>query len=155
MISPHPRQAHASSIRHAVLAGGARRRWGRGCVLGLGVLASAASAQNLEVPSGQPITLSEVLVDDTPGDVWVRFRFLAPQIAEGGGTVDYNAAAADMDHLCGAFALPYIDSYDLEAVRVVISLSDRAVAFGESDPEATQFFEAYRPEGGRCIWEEF
>ncbi len=154
MILPHPRQAHASRIRQAAPAGGAHRWWGRGCFLGFGFLASMAIAQNVEVPSGQPITLVEVLVDDTPGETWVRFRFLAPEIAETGGSVDYETAAADMDHLCGAFALSYMDSYDLEAIRVVISLSDRSVAFGESDPEATQFFEAYRPENGRCIWEE-
>ena len=39
--------------------------------------------------------------------------------------------------------------------QIVISLSDRAVPFGEADPEATQFFEAYRVEGGACIWEMF
>ena len=31
--------------------------------------------------------------------------------------------------------------------QIVISLADRPVPFGQPDPEATQFFEAFRPEG--------
>ena len=39
--------------------------------------------------------------------------------------------------------------------QVIISLSDRAVVFGEPAPEATQFFEAYTVTDGRCQWEPF
>ncbi|WP_334312507.1 DUF6497 family protein [Leisingera sp. SS27] len=119
---------------------------------------TAAAADAVLVPSGQPVTLSEVLLDDAPGqpgETWARFRFLAPQIARGTGTVSYEAAAPDMDHLCGSIALPYLAEHGLSAARVVISLSDRMVPFGAQDPEATQFFEAYRPEGAACMWEAF
>lgn len=107
------------------------------------------------VPSGQKVVLQEVLLDETPGALWARFRFLAPAIARDGGTVGYGQAGLDMDHLCAALALDYLKQHGLSPARVVISLSDRAVDFGAQAPEATQFFETYRPEGGLCIWEEF
>ena len=120
------------------------------------MLAAPLNAQTLTaVPSQQPLTLSEVLIDDAPGEIWLRFRFLAPQIARDGGSVDSAAASADMEYICNSFALPYMSSQNLAAARIVISMMDREVAFGETDPDATQFFEVYRPEEGRCIWEAF
>ncbi|MCA0869337.1 DUF6497 family protein [Seohaeicola saemankumensis] len=160
------RTARAIGAAPAAPAGGARHAWrGRGCGLVLGVfLAQSGLAQaertadeppSLPVPSGQDVFLSEVLIDNTPGEIWVRFRFLAPRIGSDAGKVGYDVSAIDMDHLCQSLAVPYLSRHDLDPARVVISLSDRAVTFGASDPEATQFFEAYRLEGERCIWEGF
>lgn len=118
-------------------------------------LASPVAAQQMDVPSGQDVTLSEVLIDEQSGETWVRFRFVAPDIARDGGSVNYDIAAPDMDHLCDTLAIPYLQQYALRPTRVVISLSDREVPFGAPTPEATQFFETYRPETTRCIWEEF
>lgn len=114
-----------------------------------------AGSAPVTVPSGQKVALQEVLLDEAPGALWARFRFLAPAIARDGGTVDYGQAGADMDHLCAALALDYLKQHGISPARVVISLSDRAVEFGAPAPDATQFFEAYRPEDGVCIWEEF
>jgi Family of unknown function (DUF6497) len=120
------------------------------------LLASAALAQQaLTVPSGQPITLGEVLIDDRPGATWIRFRFVAPQIGNDAGQIDYETSSADIDYLCEALVLPYLAQYDLTPARVVISLSDRSVPFGTSDPDATQFFESYSPDKTGCIWEAF
>ena len=155
--------ARVSCAAPAAPAGGAFSQGkGRGCgfiplifaTLPL-FCAPAAHATPVEVPSGQPVTLSEVLLDEAPGALWIRFRFVAPDIAQGGGRMDPAEAAGDMDHLCSALALPYIAHHKLAPARVVISLSDRAVEFGASDAEATQFFEAYTPRDGECIWEEF
>lgn len=129
-------------------------RLGLAAALGLAALPSAAQ-QEVAVPSGQPVELSEVLVDNSPGETWVRFRFLAPRIARDGGDVTYDVATQDMEHICRSLVLPYLKTYELSPARVVISLSDRDVPFGSSDPQATQFFEAYRPEEANCIWEEF
>lgn len=117
------------------------------------------------VPSGQRVLLSEVLLDESPGALWARFRFVAPEIRRsdaveaGGGTdaaaMTFERSAPDMDHLCESLALEYLRQHDLAATMVVISLSDRPVTFGTQDPEATQFFEAYRPDGDSCIWEAF
>jgi len=151
--------ARAKSAAQAAPAGGARPRGrGRGCglFLVLFMFVFPAVAQTaIAVPSGQPVTLSEVLVDDATGEIWARFRFVAPDIARDRGLVDYDTAAGDIDHLCQNLAIPYLDLHGLSVARIVISLSDRALEFGASDPDATQFFEAFRQEYGRCIWEEF
>lgn len=153
------RIAHADGDAPATPAGGAfpqGKGWGRGIVLMSLLLAGAAVAQGtMPVPSGQTVTLTEVLIDDAPGETWLRFRFLAPEIARDGGRIDAVTAGTDMDHLCAHLALPYMEAQNLTAARIVVSLMDREVPFGLADPDATQFFEAYRPDGARCIWEEF
>ncbi|MBQ4827466.1 hypothetical protein J4729_23400 [Leisingera sp. HS039] len=155
--------ARALCAAPAAPAGGAWETGGRGCgylaviPLALTVL-SASAAEPVAVPSGQPVTLAEVLLDEAPGqagETWARFRFLAPEIARETGSVSYEAAAPDMDHLCETLAVPYLAGRGLTAARVVISLSDRMVPFGAQDPAATQFFEAYRPEAAGCMWEAF
>ena len=65
------------------------------------------------------------------------------------------AAQADMEVLCNEFALPRLPATGPAPAQIIISLSDRAVAFGEPAPEATQFFEAYTIIDGRCQWEPF
>jgi len=114
------------------------------------------------VPSGQQVLLSEVLLDETPGALWARFRFVAPAISRqgalsdgAGAAMDFQRSAADMEHLCDSLALDYLRKHELAASMVVISFSDRPVEFGTPAPEATQFFEAYRPDDGGCIWEAF
>ena len=141
----------------AAPARGARSR-GRGCGFGLvllGLSGLPAFATEVPVPSGQAVILREVLLDDAPGELWVRFRFIAPQIARDTGDVSYELAGPDMDYLCNGLALPYLNHHRLQAARVVISLSDRVVTFGQKDADATQFFETYTPDPAGCIWEEF
>lgn len=151
----------AFSVAPAAPAGGAHpsgrgRGRGFGVAAGIALGATAAAAQGaVPVPSGQEIHLQEVLLDDTPGELWVRFRFVAPGIGRNAGDIGYDVSAVDMDHLCTHLALPYLAERGLKAARVVISLSDHNVPFGATDRTATQFFEAYRPENTRCIWEEF
>lgn len=140
----------------AAPAGGARIAWCRGCAFVLAMVAGPVVAQDIPpLPSGQSVTLSEVLLDENPGALWVRFRFVAPRIARDGGDIGYDAAGPDMDTLCDEVAVPYLAHHGIAPERVVISLSDRAVPFGAPDPDATQFFEAYHLENGACIWEAF
>ena len=68
-------------------------------------------------------------------------------------TVTFEQAEPDFPRLCEAFAIPYIAEYQLEGDVIVISLADRATEFGANDPDATQFFEAFRPDGATCVWE--
>lgn len=114
---------------------------------------TATPAFAIDVPSGQPIELQEVLVDDVGGETWLRFRFITPEIAREGGSIAYDVAASDMFDLCTNLALPYIAQYDLNGQMIVVSFADRSTEFGVPDPDATQFFEAFRPEGDACIWE--
>ncbi|MEM8655667.1 MAG: DUF6497 family protein [Pseudomonadota bacterium] len=129
------------------------RAWARGCLSVLALSALPVTAQ--DVPSGQSVTLSEVLVDQVGSEVWLRFRFVAPAITQDVGTVTYADAEDDFQALCDEFALPYISDFDLAADIIIISLMDAPVPFGATDPDATQFFEAFRPNGDGCEWEAF
>lgn len=113
----------------------------------------AAPLHAAEVPSGQPVELQEVLIGDLGDETWLRFRFIAPRISREEGAIDYEAAAEDMAHLCQSLALTYMEDFDLKGDVIVVSLADRAVEFGQADPDATQFFEAFRPVDNTCIWE--
>jgi hypothetical protein len=108
------------------------------------------------VPSGQVVTLQEVIWNAPgPDGLTTRFRFVAPAIAETGGTVDTETALQDMLWLCQNFALPRIAQPGPMPAQIVISLADAAVPFGEAHPEVTQLFEAYSLQDGQCVWEVF
>lgn len=115
------------------------------------VCASAAHA--VDVPSGQPVELQEVLVDSVGDATWLRFRFIAPRIARAQGTFDLETVEGDMSHLCTSVALPYMADFDLSGDVIVISFADRETEFATPDPDATQLFEAYRPVNDVCMWE--
>ena len=108
------------------------------------------------VPSGQEVTLQDVIWN-TPGPegLTMRFRFIAPAIAREGGSVPFEIAAEDMLDLCQNFALPRVSSVGPVPGQIIVSLSDRPVVFGEADPEATQFFEAFSVVEGQCQWEMY
>lgn len=115
-----------------------------------------AQAETLDLPSGVQAALEEVLIDQLGDEQYVRFRFVAPLIDRDlDHAPQYAQMEGDFPHLCRAIALPYLAHYALSADKIVISLADRRVAFGTSDPDATQYFEQFRAENGDCIWEGF
>lgn len=120
------------------------------------LLASLAQADPIVVPSGQDITYHDT-IQNQPGTsgLTYRFRFIAPSIEREAGSIGIETAAEDMDYLCSTFALSRLPKGGPVPKQIIISLSDRPVEFGSPTPEATQFFEAYRVEGGVCIWEGF
>ena len=102
------------------------------------------------------MTLQDVIWNAPgPDGMVARFRFVAPAIARDGGSVDFAAASADMQVLCQSYALARLSEFGAVPVQIIISMSDQPVPFGEPAPAATQFFEAYTPEGDTCIWEAF
>ena len=145
-------------------------RW-RAMLIGAGVLAGAAvfylvvlaaggpgpvPAGAIKVPSGQVVTLLDVITNvPGPDGLAARFRFLAPAVARAGGTVDAEVAGKDMDWLCQNFALDRIANIGPQPGQIIISLADMDVPFGESHPEATQFFNAYDIADGTCQWAMF
>ncbi|WP_372573690.1 DUF6497 family protein [Ruegeria jejuensis] len=134
-----------------------RGQW-LGCVVGLvlcGVAGTVQADARIPVPSGQPVELQDVLLDKNPGALWLRFRFMAPAIGKTEERIGYEVAAQDMEFLCNQVVVPYVGKHELDPARIVISMADRNVEFGQSDPKATQFFETYRLEDARCIWEEY
>ena len=122
----------------------------------------------LDVPSGQVVTLQEVIVDHAvPNAATYRFRFIAPAIARDGGGMDFETSIADMQHLCDTYALaqvaaaspaPVADTTPAKlpgTVQVIIAFSDMALPFGQTNPDATQFFMAFSVQDGVCALEPF
>lgn len=131
-------------------------RAGQGMTDPVATDAGPAEPELIPVPSGQPVTLQDVIWNAPgPEGLAVRFRFVAPQIARDGGSVAYEAAAEDIVHLCQSYALPRLTDFGPQPTQIIISLSDQALPFGESAPEATQFFEAFTHQNGHCILEMF
>lgn len=123
-----------------------------GLILPLPLMAEDA----LTLPSGQKVTLIEVLTNIPGSDgLAIRYRFLAPQIARDTGTIDADTAGDDMDWLCNTYALPRLPKNGPQPAEIIISMSDMNVPFGEDHPEATQFFNSYKVEDGACQWEMF
>ena len=86
-----------------------------------------------------------------PEGATARFRFLAPGLTP----EDSDTALGDMQALCDSFAIQRIDGMVPAPRQIVISFADKAVPFGQAAPDVVQFFEAFRPENGACVWEVF
>lgn len=116
-----------------------------------------SEGMSLTVPSGQPITLLEVNQQDgNQGGSSIHVRFLAPEIARNTGSIAFSQAEEDMAVICQDYVLPHLSKItETEPEQIVIVLADRWVEFGVSDMDATQFFEAFRPENGECVWDGF
>lgn len=124
----------------------------RGCYM---LILSATLAQAGDLPSGRSADLRDILLEQVGSETWARFRFVSDELDEDVAQAGSEEIETDMAALCSGHALPYLKENALEAEIVVISVSDRDVPFGESDPQAVQFFEAYRVSDGSCQWEPF
>lgn len=138
----------------AAPAGGAPSGgWGRTlasllCLVSPQVLA----AEPLDVPSGRDVTPIEYITDADGQGYVLRARYLAPELT---GDDDIDSIFADMAHLCETDALPLRSVIDPVPPRIIVSLSGARLAFGEINADVVQYFEAYRVENDRCIWELF
>jgi hypothetical protein len=74
-------------------------------------------------------------------------------IGQGADAKSFADVEGDFERLCTSVVLPYLDEYALTADAVVVSMLSRPVAFGVSDPEATQYVEVFRVSSGTCVWE--
>lgn len=114
----------------------------RGAAAALLLLPGAALAQG--VPSGLEVALYDVVVE--PEAELARFRFVAPDLA----TLDFAAVEGDLPWLCDHLALPEVQDAGWPVAQIVISLGDRQVPFGQSDPEALQYFAGFVFDSGIC-----
>ena len=130
-----------------------RARWVRMGWCGLCVAASSVSAQPpLVVPSGQVLTLYETLIEEQNGEPVLVLRYLAPEISRTASVLTYDQVAADLDHLC---ATDGIAAARRENQHIIVTLMDQPLPRGQTNPDITQFFGAYRRAGQSCIWEPF
>jgi hypothetical protein len=114
----------------------------------IGCKEDAPEGEGIAVPSGRTVAFLDVITNapGTEGST-ARFRFVAPDLQPG------EDASVDMQALCDSYALPRISGMVPEPQQIIIVLSDRAVPFGETAPDAVQSFEAYRPQDATCMWE--
>lgn len=152
--------ARAICAAPAAPTGGAHwKQWGWGCGLCLIFQtitpAQAQYGKDVLVPSLQTVRLHEVVLDDNPGEIWARFRFVAPNIKEGVGAISYDVAAYDMEYLCNQVAVPWLATEGIKVARIVVSMSSQPVQLGDAVKDVTQFFEFYRPEADICLREEY
>ena len=112
--------------------------------------AAGAAGQGVALASGDVAALQEV-VTNAPGatGATARFRFVLA------GLKPDEDRSADMQALCDGYGLAHVTGMVPPPRQIVISLADRETPFGEAAPDAVQFFEAYRVENDRCIWEMF
>lgn len=146
-----------------VPVGGARLARGRdriihfACAAALAVLPQAGVASSptvsISVPSGQSVSLQEIIDDREAGAL--RFRFLAPQIASAEAAPAFEAITADLQYLCNEYAIKTLPDAERTDRNIVISLAAEAVEFGVAAPGVIQFFDAFHVENGTCIWEMF
>lgn len=123
---------------------------------GLAAFGAQAQAQVVELPSGLTPSLSEVLVDQVGDETWLRFRFVAEALdPQADASVEFAAIEGDFALICADLALPYAAKHALQADKIVVSVADRFVEYGKTDPAATQYFEQFRITDGDCIWEGF
>ena len=123
------------------------------CLMAGVAVAQEAPQLTIVAPSGQAVALLEAIWEEAPapGEApQLRLRFLAPAIAPGPDALGFGEVEGDFLHLCETVALPL--AAERPAGRVVISLSDRAVPFGETEPDAVQFFDAFLLEDDICSW---
>jgi hypothetical protein len=126
--------------------------------LGLGALLCALSTPlgAVDLPSGLSPELREVLVDEVGPEMWLRFRFVSAQLdPDADNALGFDAIEPDFALICAQLALPYAEKHGLNPDKIVISMADRFVEYGKTDPAATQFFEQFRLSDGTCIWEGF
>ncbi len=98
------------------------------------------------VPSGQPVSLMEVIwpAPGASGKTVARFRFLAPALKKGA------ANAADLQALCDQVAVPEVKKHGGQVDQIVVSLSSQPLKFGESNPNVAQVIEAFVVKAGVC-----
>jgi hypothetical protein len=107
----------------------------------------------LTVPSGQPVTFFESLLDRPAMGLTARFRFVAPKLPQTLVELSYDELEADMAYLCDTYAMARIATP--VPTMIVISLAQRETEFGSVEPDVAQVFEAYRPADDVCEWEAF
>lgn len=128
-------------------------------ILALAVIGAApalAEAGPIALPSGREVAFYDVVWGQPgPAGLAVRFRFLEADLGAVLDAIPYDQLEADMQYLCETYALERIANTGPQPATVMISISDRPVEFGSPDRQAVQVFEAYRPDGGSCVWEGF
>lgn len=119
----------------------------------LGLCATDLAAQDIPVPSGLPMTLFDVRLEQNPAIA--RFRFVSEAIDPAGAGKTFVDVVDDLQYLCDNVAVPSLAANNWTGGEVILSLSSAETPFGETAPEVTQFFQPYEIADEACIWGDF
>jgi heme/copper-type cytochrome/quinol oxidase subunit 2 len=61
----------------------------------------------------------------------------------------------DIQYLCDDVVIPSLAQNGWTDGEIVISLSDKEVAFGVASPDVVQYFQPFSIQAGACMWEDF
>lgn len=92
------------------------------------------------------LSVMEVRANEDPA----RLRLVAYDMPGLG----YDDVADQFDAYCARFAGDLAQE-GIVPQQIVVSISDRYVRFGDTVPDAAQFFELYDVVDGTCVWRAF
>ena len=115
---------------------------------------SVSDENALNVPSGQPISFHDTIMNQPGYGLTARFRFIAPELDARLAELDHEELEADLSHLCNRYAVPRL-KVSTRPSTIVISLSNAPLAFGDVRQDITQIFEAYSLTDQGCEWKAF
>ena len=111
---------------------------------------------SIALPSGLVVRQHELRLEPqgavTHGVQTVRLRYVSEQLADA-ETFGFERIEQDFSHLCHQFGLRARGRSAPKAGQIIISMASAPTAFGESVPEVVQYFDSFRVESDRCIWE--
>ncbi|MEM9434859.1 MAG: DUF6497 family protein [Pseudomonadota bacterium] len=117
---------------------------------------SAAAREVLETPSGLKLAAPEVIFEPVgalaSSASQVRLRYVAPLIADI-ELFGFDRLEGDFLYLCQQDGLKITTGAAPRATRVIVSIASVPLAFGETAPNITQYFDAFLIKENTCIWE--
>lgn len=122
---------------------------------GLFALAPLSAMGEVMAPSGQPVTLHELMTEQNPwsGETQLVIRLIAPELAE--DRLSEASIAADMDWACTTWGIAAADQQSDAIEWVVVEMMASLAPRGSTTPDIRRLYETYRLEGDACIWELF
>jgi hypothetical protein len=117
---------------------------------------TVAEDGSIALPSGLVVRQHELRLEPqgavTHGVQTVRLRYVSEQLADE-APFGFERIEQDFLHLCHQFGLSARGRSAPMAEQIIISMASAPTAFGESVPEVVQYFDSFRVENDRCIWE--
>ncbi len=122
---------------------------------GLVALVPLGAVGAVSAPSGQPVTLHELVTEQNPwsGETQLVVRLITPMIAA--DSLSDGAILEDMGWACRTWGQPAARQRADATDWVVVEMMAAPAPRGTATPEIRRFFETYRLEGDLCIWELF
>lgn len=110
----------------------------------------------ITLPSGLVLRQHELRLEPqgavSHGVQTVRLRYVSEQLSDS-AVFGFEQIEQDFSHLCHQFGLMVRGRSAPNAEQIIISMASAPTAFGESVPEVVQYFDSFRVENDRCIWE--